>query len=62
MAAGHCPSVSFVPPSTHSEDVIDTQFFDAKDEAEQEYREQEAFECWLPKLSEADVKLFDGLC
>lgn len=62
VAAGHCPSVSFVPPSTHSEDVIDTQFFDAKDEAEQEYREQEAFECWLPKLSEADVKLFDGLC
>jgi len=41
---------------------VDTQFFDAKEEAEQEYREQEAFECWLPKLSADDIKLFEGLC
>lgn len=28
----------------------------------QEYREQEAFECWLPKLSADDIKLFEWLC
>ena len=76
VSRGDCPPVSFVPPrpqprATKSDakaaacefdDVVDTQFFDAKEEAEQEYREQGAFECWLPKLSPDDVKLFEGLC
>ncbi len=74
VARGECPPVAFVPPrpaapksdgkaaSSEFDDIVDTQFFDAKEEAEQEYREQGAFECWLPKLSPDDVKLFEGLC
>jgi protein kinase A len=72
VARGDCPAVSFVPPrpqrdgkaaaSGPFDDIVDTQFFDAKEEAEQEYQEQEAFECWLPKLLPDDAKLFEGLC
>ena len=58
---GECP-VCHVP--LHYLRKLFLSMYDVKEEAErreQEYREQGVFECWLPKLSSDDVKLFEGL-
>lgn len=57
-------TASFVPPQATSQKDggVDTSLFDSAQEAAQEYREQEAFACWLPALQPSDAKLFENLC
>jgi hypothetical protein len=60
------PIASFVPPPSvlvlKKEGKLDPNLFDSAEEAGQEYREQEAFQCWLPTLGPADAQLFESLC